>query len=183
MFNNLRQDYLRFGKGQPNLLKYMCRAIFSAGFRAIMLYRIGYWFREHHLIILAVLVERVMHHVSHCWISTKARIGPGFVVAHVSGLVIGGATQIGSNCDVRQNVTFGGNYSKKHPSGRQQPVVGDNVSVGAGAVIIGPITIGSNSIIGANSVVNRDVPENVIVFGVPAKVIKEKWDESTGRKL
>jgi serine O-acetyltransferase len=84
---------------------------------------------------------------------------------------------------VRQNVTFGANYGKVDKDGRKQPRVGDNVSVGAGAVVIGPVYIGSNAIIGANSVVTRDVPENVIAFGVPAKVIKDRWDESTGRKL
>jgi acetyltransferase-like isoleucine patch superfamily enzyme len=54
--------------------------------------------------------------------------------------------------------------------------------VGAGAVILGPVKVGSNSVIGANAVVTKDVPENVIVGGVPAQIIKDKWDESTGRK-
>ena len=80
-------------------------------------------------------------------------------------------------------MTFGGYFNKRDDQGRGQPSVGDNVSFGAGAVVIGPIKVGSNSIIGANSVATRDVPENVIVSGVPAKVIKERWDESTGRKL
>ena len=61
--------------------------------------------------------------------------------------------------------------------------MGDNVSVGVGAVILGPVLIGSNVIVGANSVVNRDVPENVIVFGIPARVIKERWSEDSGRKV
>ena len=67
--------------------------------------------------------------------------------------------------------------------GRSQPWVEENVSVGAGAVIIGPIKIGANSIIGANSVVTRDVPGNTIVSGIPAKVIKTRWDEDEKRNL
>jgi serine O-acetyltransferase len=62
-------------------------------------------------------------------------------------------------------------------------MLGDNVSVGTGAVIIGPINVGTNSIIGANSVVTKNVPENVIVSGIPAVVIKERWNEESGRRL
>jgi len=101
----------------------------------------------------------------------------------VGGLIIGGETVIGANCDVRQNVTFGGNFNKVNAKGRSQPTLGDNISVGAGAVILGPVYIGSNTIIGANTVVTRDVEEGVIVFGVPGKVIKKRWSEETGRKL
>ena len=181
MFDNLRADYLRSGQGRGNLFRYLVCAIRNAGFRAVMIYRIGFWFRRHHCRLLAGIMERIMHHLSHCWISTDAEIGLGFFVAHVSGLIIGANTKIGKNCDVRQNVTFGANYDKVDANGRAKPLVGDNVSVGAGAVVIGPVKIGSNSVIGANTVVNRDVPENVIVFGVPAKVIGQRWDENAGR--
>ena len=183
MFANLRYDFLRYSSRRFTLLAVLTRGLVNAGFRAVMLYRIGNWLRNHRLGILAAIVERIMHHSCHCWISTAAQIGPGFLVAHVGGLVIGGPTRIGKNCDVRQNVTFGGNFSKKDIDGRTQPWIGDNVSFGAGAVIAGPVKVGSGSIIGANSVVTRDVPENVIVSGVPASVIKQRWDESSGRKL
>ena len=59
----------------------------------------------------------------------------------------------------------------------------DNVSIGAGAVLLGPVKVGSHAIIGANAVVTKDVPEHVIVAGVPAKVIKERWDEGVSRTL
>jgi serine O-acetyltransferase len=125
-----------------------------------------------------------MHHFAHCWISVAAEIGPGLLIAHVSGVIIGGGTIIGKNCDIRQNVTFGGNFNKSDENGRQQPMLGDNISIGAGAVIIGPVSIGNNSIVGANSVVTKDVPSRVIVFGIPAIIVKDVWDENiTGRKL
>jgi serine O-acetyltransferase len=182
-FENLEQDYRRYSKRPGNLWRYFYKAAANAGFRAVMLYRLGYWFKKRRLSFFAGICQRLMHHLCHCWISVTAEIGPGFLIAHVGGLVIGDETRIGRYCDVRQNVTFGGNFNKKNEDGRTKPWLEDNISVGVGAVILGPIRIGSNSIIGANSVVTRDVPENVIVFGVPAKVIKERWAEETGRKL
>ncbi len=183
MFNKLKNDYFRYGGKKGNLPLYFLKAIRDAGFRAVMLYRIGHWCRKHHLGVLAGICERLMRHLCLCWIGTRAEIDGGFKVAHGIGLIIGGGTTIGKNCDVRQNTTFGGNYNKVAPDGRMLPLLGDNISVGAGVVILGPVKIGSNSIIGANSVVTKDVPENVIAAGVPAKVIKNRWEEKTGRKL
>jgi len=180
MFQNLKADYRRYGAGSPNVLGFLFRAAKKAGFRAVMLYRVGYWLRRHNCRFFAAVVERIMHHLCHCWISTNAEIGSGFLIAHVGGIVIGGSTKIGKNCDVRQNVTFGGNFNKTDSQGLQQPCVGDNVSF---AVVIGPVKIGSNSIIGANSVVTRDVLEGVIVSGIPAVVIKQRWHQNSGRKL
>jgi len=170
-------DYQRTikNKSKGNVLKY-CFSFFSnAGFRAVFLYRLGRLFFLNKMFFLAGMCQRLMHHLAHSWISVRSDIGPGFLITHVGGIVIGGDTRIGSNCDIRQNVTFGGNYNKISSTGRTQPYLEDNISIGAGAVIIGPIKIESNSIVGANSVVNRDVPANVIVFGIPAVVVKENW--------
>ena len=179
----LKADCARISSKRINLSTIFYKVLSNAGFRALFLYRIGRYFNLKRQGTLASICQRLMHHLSHCWISVGADIGPGFLIAHVGGLIIGGETRIGSNCDVRQNITFGGNFNKTSTIGRSQPWLGDNISVGAGAVILGPISVGSNSIIGANTVVTRDVPENVIVFGVPGKVIKERWNDDTGRKL
>jgi serine acetyltransferase len=121
--------------------------------------------------VAAAIIERLMRHLCHCWISTVVDIGPGFVVAHVCGIIVDGAAgPIGKNCSIRQNVTIGGNYGK-NKNGRVQPLVGDNVSIGPGASILGPISIGSNTIIGANAVVTTDIPEKSVVGAFRAEVV------------
>ena len=124
-----------------------------------------------------------MHHLCHCYISVSSDIGPGFLIGHVGGIVIGSKTKIGKNCDIRQNVTTGGNFSKTGSNGQTQPIIKDNVSISVGACILGPITVGENSIIGANSVVTRDIPKNSIVSGIPAVKIKDRWKKSLNRGL
>jgi serine O-acetyltransferase len=183
MLRLLAEDYMRVGKAKGNIFWYIYKFLSNAGFRAIFLYRLGRWFKLNRMHFLAGMCQRFMHHWAHCWISVSAEIGPGFLIAHVGSIVIGGNTRIGSNCDIRQNVTLGGNFNKTLSDGRTQPYLNENISIGVGAVILGPVEIGSNSIIGANSVVTRDIPPNVIAFGVPAVVIKTRWDEKDDRRL
>lgn len=182
MLRYLLEDCRRYSTKRPSLARMAWIAIINAGFRAMVLFRVGHACRKRRLRLAAALCERVMHHLCHCWMSTAAQIGPGFLIAHVWGFSIGGGVIIGSNCDVRHRVSMGGNYGKRDKAGRTQPTLGDNVSVGAGAMILGPVKVGTNAVIGANSVVTRDVPENMIVAGIPAKVIRERWPESE-RKL
>lgn len=84
------------------------------------------------------------------------------------GVVIHPAVKIGNNCVIYQHVTLGANGKKEH--GNEAPVIGNNVMIGAGAVLLGNIRIGDNAIIAANSVVLNDVPENAMVAGIPAKI-------------
>lgn len=99
-------------------------------------------------------------------IPPETQIGEGtFFTYHALGVVVNGRTIIGQNCKIRQNVTIGAN-------GDGAPVIGDNVQIGAGAVLIGNIHIGNNVIIGANAFVNTDLPENCTAVGLPAKAIK-----------
>ena len=181
VFANLKADLRRYSNGKGRLWTFPFKALQDAGFRAMLLYRMGRWCRVRRLNLLAGLCERLMRHLCLCWIGTHTQIGPGLKIAHCTGLVIGGKTILGAHCDVRQNTTFGANFQKSGPDGRQSPVLGDNVSVGAGAVILGPVRIGSNCVIGANAVVTHDVPDNQIAAGVPARVIKSRWANDSGR--
>jgi serine O-acetyltransferase len=185
MFNNIKQDYCRINyhsSRRPEnvgLCGVLFEAMRNAGFRAVFFYRIGRWSRVRKMAFIAAIAERLMHHLCHCWISTVVDIGPGFVVAHVCGIIVDGAAgPIGKNCSIRQNVTIGGNYGKSK-NGRMQPILGDNVSIGPGASILGPISIGSNTIIGANAVVTTDIPENSVVSAYRAEVIANRLPDGT----
>ena len=103
-------------------------------------------------------------------ISYKSQIGGGVRISHGFGIVIHPNAVIGNNCTILQNCTIGNNENK---SRNQVAELGDNVSLGAGTKVIGPIKIGNNVITGANSVIVADIPDNVIVAGVPAKVIRK----------
>lgn len=176
MFDNLKQDYQQFRGASSNsratLFRILRAAIVGRGFRAVFLFRVGYWCRRRGLRNLAAVVERFIFHLCHCEISTNAKIGPGFVIRHPSGVVVGSAVEIGDDCEVRQGVTFGGSGWKTRADGRHQPLVGDRVNFGAGAKVLGPVEIGSDTTVGANSVVVADIPPNSIAAGVPARVIK-----------
>lgn len=98
-----------------------------------------------------------------------AKIGPGLRIWHFGGIVLNPDTVIGKNCTLRHGVTIGNRHSD-----HDVPVIGDNVDIGVGAVIMGAIVIGNNVSIGANAVVLCDVPDNHIAVGVPAKIYPKK---------
>jgi serine O-acetyltransferase len=113
------------------------------------------------------------------FIDERAEIGENFKIVHAIGIAIGAAT-IGANCTIYQNVTIGANYEED--SNRNKfPIIGDNVRISPGAVILGPIKIGSNTIVGANSVVTKDFPDNSVIGGIPCKILSKYDPERFGK--
>lgn len=107
-------------------------------------------------------------------ISHKTSIGKGLFISHIGSIVIGHESSIGNYCSLHQCVTIGGagigeEYGK--------PIIGNNVFIGVGAVVMGKIRIGDSVAIGANAVVTKDVPDNVSIGGVPAKIISTKGSQ------
>ncbi|HAX9712279.1 serine O-acetyltransferase [Serratia marcescens] len=101
----------------------------------------------------------------------QASIGEGLLIPHFGGIVIHPNVKIGKNCTILQGVTIGNNLFK---SREDVATIGDNVTIAAGAKIVGPVTIGDNVTIGANSVVTSDIEPNCIVAGMPATIISRK---------
>lgn len=164
---NLTKDIARYGFKKRRWLLAWLR---GHSFFAVFDYRMANWLYRHHV---PVLPEIIMAHVRRhyaCEISPYASIGGGFFIPHTVGIVIGHEVVIGENFEIFQNVTIGSN--RKERGGRFMPVIGDNVSIGSGSVVVGAINIGDNVRIGSNSYVDKDVPSNSIVAGIPAKVIK-----------
>lgn len=115
----------------------------------------------------AVLRHRFWSAVTGCDLPINTIVEGGLLLPHPNGIVIHPMCKIGPNCLILQQVTLGSNGSK-HNSG--VPTIGGHVDVGAGAKILGPLTIGDNAVIGANAVVLTDVPANAIAIGIPARI-------------
>lgn len=132
-------------------------------------YHIANWLYRHHIPLFPKLIYYFQRVCCRSSIPASCVIGGGTKLAYGGiGVVIHARAIIGNNCMIGQGVTIGGK------SGWYEvPVIGDNVEINAGARVLGPVRIGNNVIIGANAVVVKDVPDNCIVAGIPAKIIKE----------
>ncbi|MBV2133078.1 serine O-acetyltransferase [Pseudomonas sp. MAP12] len=139
------------------------------GVHAILLYRLGHRLWRSGWRYPARLLAFLARLVSNVDIHPGAVIGPRFFIDHGAGVVIGETAEIGQDVTLYHGVTLGGTSWRK---GKRHPTLGDGVLVGAGAKILGPITVGAGARVGANSVVVQDVPDGCTVVGIPGKVVR-----------
>ncbi len=139
------------------------------GFHAILLYRIAHFFSNVKFKFIARLISQFARLITGIEIHPGAKIGKRLFIDHGMGIVIGETVTIGDNCTIYHGVTLGGTGKDKY---KRHPDLGNNVIVGCGAKILGPIKIGDNVKIGANAVVLKDVPSNTTVVGVPGIIKK-----------
>lgn len=133
-------------------------------------YKIANYCWKKHLSVLAFLIRGIMRVIFACDIPYKTMIGKNVEFPHHAlGIVIHPDATIGDGCKIEQNVTIGGRSGIN-----TLPKIGNNVLIGAGATVIGPVIIGDNVQIGAGAVVVKDIPDNCVVVGVPAKIIKKE---------
>lgn len=163
----IKEDAQRYGISFPK-----CILSFLTGntFFAILNFRIANRLYRRNVKLIPDMLNAHARKKYGCEIAPYATIGGGLFIPHSVGIVIGYQVKIERNCEIFQNVTIGSN---RKPKGNQyMSIIGDNVSIGSGAVVVGAITIGNNVKIGANSYVNSDMPDNSFVAGIPAKIIK-----------
>ena len=138
------------------------------GFQARQLHRLAHTLRRQRVPVLPRLISHFNRLVTGIEIHPGANIGAGLFIDHGMGVVIGETSEIGDNCHLYQGVTLGGTSTKRE---KRHPTLKANVSVGAGAKLIGAITVGENASIGAGSVVVTNVPPNATVVGVPGHIV------------
>ncbi len=168
---DIRRDYRAVFERDPAARNGFEVVLAYPGFHAIFWHRINHRLWNFGIPVLPRLLSHFARFLTGIEIHPAAKIAPGLVIDHGMGVVIGETAEIGENCLLYQGVTLGGTGKEK---GKRHPTLRNNVVVGAGAKILGAITIGNNVIIGANSVILKPVPDNSICVGVPGRITRKK---------
>src|SRR3990170_2309065 len=149
------------------------------GFHALLVHRFAHWLWRVRFKWLARLTSHLGRWLTGIEIHPGARIGRRFFIDHGMGVVIGETAEIGDDCTLYHGVTLGGTTWKK---GKRHPTLGRGVVVGAGAKILGPITIGEGAKIGSNAVVVKNVPAGAVATGIPARILQSEGDKTREEK-
>jgi serine O-acetyltransferase len=170
MFRAMRDDIRTVFREDPAARSVLEVLTCYPGLHALWAHRIAHGLYRRGLFLAARLVSHWSRFFTHIEIHPGARIGRNFFIDHGSGVVIGETAEIGDNVLLYQGVVLGGTSLERK---KRHPTLGNEVVVGAGAVLLGPIRVGDGAKIGAGSVVIRDVPAEKTVVGVPARVAGE----------
>ncbi|MGP3562075.1 MULTISPECIES: serine O-acetyltransferase [Geobacillus] len=168
MFKTLKEDIEVIFDQDPAARSYLEVILTYSGLHAIWAHRVAHALYKRKFFFLARLVSQISRFFTGIEIHPGAKIGRRFFIDHGMGVVIGETCEIGDNVTVYQGVTLGGTGKEK---GKRHPTIKDNCLIAAGAKVLGSITIGENSKIGAGSVVLKDVPPNSTVVGIPGRVV------------
>lgn len=168
MFKKLRYDLGKVVENDPAARNKLEVLLLYPCVHALIAYRIAHFFYKHKFFFVARLISQLSRFFTGIEIHPGAKIGKGLVIDHGMGVVIGETAEVGDNVLIYHGVTLGGTGKDK---GKRHPTVGNNVVIGSGAKILGPIKIGDNAKIGANAVVLKEVPEGATAVGIPAKII------------
>ena len=167
MFKTLKEDIQTVFKKDPAARSTLEVLFCYPGLHAVWLHRIAHFLWKNRLKLIARIISHINRFITGVEIHPGAKIGRRFFIDHGMGIVIGETTEIGDDVLMYQGAVLGGTSLEK---GKRHPTIGNNVVIGAGAIVLGPVKIGDNVKIGAGSVVVKNVPSNSIVVGVPGKI-------------
>lgn len=168
IIKQIKEDAKNIQEKDPAAKSFIQVIILYPGFHILIYYRISHFLYKHKRYFLARLISQIGKFFTGIEIHPGAKIGKRLFIDHGTGIVIGETATVGDDCTIYHGVTLGGtgkDVNKRHPD------IGDNVMIGCGAKILGPIKIGNNVKIGANAVVTKDVQDNSTVVGIPGKVL------------
>ncbi len=169
MFRQLKEDIACVKSRDPAARSALEIFFLYPGFKAIRLHRRANWFYRHGMFFIARWISQRASRKTGVEIHPAVKIGKRFFIDHGTGVVIGETAVIGDDVTIYQGVTLGGTGKD---TGKRHPTIGNNVMIGAGAKVLGPLVIGDNSRIAAGAVVLSDIPSNSTAVGVPAKVVR-----------
>lgn len=167
MFKRMKEDIEIVFEQDPAARSYLEVILTYSGLHAIWAHRIAHAFFKRKLYFLARVISQISRFFTGIEIHPGAKIGRRFFIDHGMGVVIGETCEIGDNVTVFQGVTLGGTGKER---GKRHPTIKDNALIATGAKVLGSITIGENSKVGAGSVVLHEVPPNSTVVGIPGRV-------------
>ncbi len=174
MFANLKQDVARLRSEGASPTYWLEALLFNNGFQAVVFYRLARWFKKNGIPFLGPAFARLGLLLTGVEISHAAEIGPGLMISHGTGIVIGGFAKVGSGVTLLHQVTLGSPSAARLT---EMPTLEDGVFVGAGAKLIGKITVGQGAFIGVNAVVTRDIAPGSKVL-VSQKLRIDRADQS-----
>ena len=165
----IRSDIATVRRRDPAAKSDMEVLLLSSGVHAILAYRVAHKLYVSKMYFPARMISQIARFLTGVEIHPGATIGKNFFIDHGMGIVIGETAEIGDDCSLYQGVTLGGTGKDV---GKRHPTLGNNVLVGAGAKVLGPFSIGSDTKIAAGAVVLKEIPENSTAVGVPAHVVR-----------
>ena len=170
MFKLIKSDFKIIKERDPAAKGFLEIILCYPGFQALVLHRISHKLWKYKLPLIPRVLSQITRNITGIEIHPGAKIGRGVFIDHGMGVVIGETSEIGDRCLLYQGVTLGGTGKD---SGKRHPTLQENVVVGAGAKVLGAIQIGSNTRIGAGSVVVKNVEKNSTVVGIPGRVVHQ----------
>lgn len=168
MFRQLHEDIKVIFERDPAAKSVLEVVVCYPGFHALVFHRMAHWLYLRKFVLLPRMISQFARFMTGIEIHPGAKIGSRFFIDHGTGVVIGETAEIGDDVTIYQGVTLGGTGKEK---GKRHPTIGNNVVIGTGAKILGSFKIGDNVKIGAGSVVNKPVPDDCTVVGVPGRIV------------